>query len=202
MNEWIDINLPWAEAYSPQPWPEYVEYPLLEKETKEALGFTQDELMEETFGKEKSSWRSSNTYHAFKKEERRIQNEEGIEEGAELHDRLVASENSNVKKMLSYFDKLRQLNKWLDKHPKTKEITAKNEMITKEFLDKKRAEAKSFTGRGLNKAGVLMELEENGTLSQMLIGEINELGGGCDDCRSIGDETIVKRYKVIWERGG
>jgi hypothetical protein len=31
----------------------------------------------------------------------------------------------------------------------------------------------------------------------LLIGEINEMGGTCDDCSGIGDKDIVVRYRVL-----
>jgi hypothetical protein len=199
MNEWIEINLPWAEPYSEQPLPDYLEYPSLDEEAKEQFGYSESSLLEEAFGEEKENWVVSKTYDAFYKAQRKIE-EEGIYDRRELDKRLAASKDKSVQKVLSFFAKLDPLRKWMNEHPKTKEIEAKNKVIAKEFSDKQRAEAKGFTGRGLNKAGVLMELEENGKLSQMLIGEINELGGSCDDCCGIQGDTVVKRYKVIWER--
>src|ERR1700678_140504 len=184
MNEWIEINLPWAEPYSEQPLPDYLEYPSLDEEAKEQFGYSESSLLEEAFGEEKENWVVSKTYDAFYKAQRKIE-EEGIYDRRELDKRLAASKDKSVQKVLSFFAKQRPLLMWMNEHPKTKEIEAKNEAIGKEFAEKKQAEAKSFTGRGLNKAGVLMELEENGKVVQMLIGGINELGGSCDDCRGI-----------------
>lgn len=57
----------------------------------------------------------------------------------------------------------------------------------------------SFNSEGLNKSGTLIEVEENGSLRLYLIGDINELGGTCDDCAAFTNDTIVKRYKVLLE---
>lgn len=55
-------------------------------------------------------------------------------------------------------------------------------------------EGESFEENGLNKPGTLIETE-HGTF---LIGHINPLRGVCDDCTEFGNETFVKRYKIIW----
>lgn len=55
-------------------------------------------------------------------------------------------------------------------------------------------EADSMHKRGLIAAGVLIEMEDGHTF---LIGHVNELAGTCDDC-SIGKDSVVKRYKVVW----
>jgi hypothetical protein len=54
----------------------------------------------------------------------------------------------------------------------------------------------SFTYKGLNKEGTLIDLEDG---RQLLIGHINVLAGECDDCTSIHNDTIIKRYKIVWE---
>lgn len=57
---------------------------------------------------------------------------------------------------------------------------------------------KSFVGLGLNKAGTLIEVENEGNLSQYLVGDININAGVCNDCPAFEDSAIVKRYKVVW----
>ena len=47
-------------------------------------------------------------------------------------------------------------------------------------------------------AGMLIEMSNDGT--QYLIGDINELGGVCDDCRIISETATVHRYRIVWER--
>lgn len=58
-------------------------------------------------------------------------------------------------------------------------------------------ELDSFCKRKINKSGVLIEMEDG---SQYLIGDINELCGVCDDCTAFDRESIVKKYKVVWEK--
>jgi hypothetical protein len=52
----------------------------------------------------------------------------------------------------------------------------------------------SFESKGLNKPGTLIDTH----LGIFLIGHINPLKGVCDDCCEFGNQTIVKRYKIIW----
>lgn len=56
---------------------------------------------------------------------------------------------------------------------------------------------KSFCGRELNKPGTLIEVLIGKELKQLLIGDINILGGVCDDCMGFGKDAIVVRYKVL-----
>ena len=58
------------------------------------------------------------------------------------------------------------------------------------------SEGESFTGKKLNQPGTLIEIESG---EQFLIGDINDLGGECDDCMAFPNKTIIKRYKVVWE---
>lgn len=55
-------------------------------------------------------------------------------------------------------------------------------------------DAESFVSYGLNIPGTQIELE-NGDL--YLIGDINDLGGVCDDCRVFERNAIVTRYRVV-----
>ena len=61
---------------------------------------------------------------------------------------------------------------------------------------------KSFTGRGLNKPGTIIEVIVDGENKQYLMGDINISSGLCNDCSAFDSDTIVKRYKVIWQPNG
>lgn len=56
---------------------------------------------------------------------------------------------------------------------------------------------KEFRHEGLAKPGVIVELEDTEP-EQLLIGDINELGGVCDCC-DVGDGSKVTRYAIVWE---
>jgi len=48
---------------------------------------------------------------------------------------------------------------------------------------------------GINKVGLLFQVAGG---SHYLIGDINELGGGCDCCSIVGLNEKVTRYCVVW----
>lgn len=58
-------------------------------------------------------------------------------------------------------------------------------------------EQKSFCGMKLNKPGTLIEILDNKVLKQLLIGDINNLGGVCDDCMGFSRDAVVVRYKIM-----
>jgi hypothetical protein len=58
-----------------------------------------------------------------------------------------------------------------------------------------------FKEQGLAKAGTMIKItadmaKQLGTSEELLIGDLNELGGLCDDC-NIGRDTLVVAYKVL-----
>ena len=55
----------------------------------------------------------------------------------------------------------------------------------------------SFRKAGLSNPGVLVYIKGG---KEFLIGDINELGGCCDDCVSINKDDIVEKYKVVWSK--
>ena len=54
----------------------------------------------------------------------------------------------------------------------------------------------SFCERELHNPGTLVQTEDG----IFLIGDINQLAGVCDDCKAFGNDTIILRYKVIWNK--
>jgi len=63
-------------------------------------------------------------------------------------------------------------------------------------INDKAERQKSFCGKELNKPGTLVEILDNKELKQYLIGDINSLGGVCDDCMGFSKNAVVVRYKV------
>lgn len=53
---------------------------------------------------------------------------------------------------------------------------------------------RTFTGRGLALPGVQVEMADG---SRHLIGDINKVGGVCDDCTAFDSAAIVTRYRVL-----
>jgi hypothetical protein len=56
----------------------------------------------------------------------------------------------------------------------------------------------SFCVLGLNKPGVLIEVEHDSATHQYLLGDINCSRGVCDDCVAFEKDAIVKRYRIVW----
>jgi len=81
-------------------------------------------------------------------------------------------------------------NEWEKQQPEIIEWQKKKDQHNKEF------DSRSFQGRGLNKPGTLIELED-GTIH--LIGTINKHRGVCDDCTAFDIKTVVKRYAVLFD---
>lgn len=54
----------------------------------------------------------------------------------------------------------------------------------------------SLRGNGLNNAGTLIRMADG---KEFLIGDINELGGVCDDCMGFDRKSIVAAYKIVWQ---
>lgn len=78
---------------------------------------------------------------------------------------------------------------WVKDHPSWIEYQQK----LKDFDEE--VKRKSFCGRELNKPGTRIEILVGKELKQYLIGDINTLGGVCDDCMGFGKDVIVVRYK-------
>lgn len=55
-------------------------------------------------------------------------------------------------------------------------------------------EKDSFCKLGLNKPGTIIKVKGG---KNYLLGDINCIGGVCDDCVAFGKEMIVKRYMVL-----
>ena len=187
MSEWIEFNLPWNVIT----YPKNVPYPSLDKEVREKFGFTKDELIEKFF-----PVKTGYAYdHPAFKEYNLISDE--IEDTENKEEVLRALNNPNVNKVLDYRKLSREIDNFIYEHPDTITADEDNERINKEHKEK---ESKlSFVGAGLNKTGTVIEFMEKGKLTQLLIGNINEVGGVCNDCSGISDETIILRYKKVWE---
>lgn len=59
-----------------------------------------------------------------------------------------------------------------------------------------------FCKDGLNKPGTQIDIQNRTDLSKhkhklYLIGDINELGGCCDDCMSFQEDQTVIQYRVV-----
>ena len=63
---------------------------------------------------------------------------------------------------------------------------------------------REFANKGLNIPGTLVEVKfkdrvGNKQKEQFLIGDINTIGGVCDDCVAFSHDATVTKYKVLAE---
>jgi hypothetical protein len=110
----------------------------------------------------------------------------------EMYKTLPKIDDPGFKKASNKYKRfVRKVNEWSKEHPLTKSYYELLKSIDEENRKK------SFCGMELNKSGTLVEILDNKQLKQFLIGNINTLGGVCDDCMGFSKEAIVVRYKVL-----
>jgi hypothetical protein len=194
MNEWIECNLAWQVRLSN---PETEPYPNMDAKVKVHFGATKDELEERFYPGLHSNGLEYLSDHPTFKEYSRIRDE--LEENyydEELKQKLQLHPSDAVQTVLACRGICREIEDWIEVQP---EWIAACDAADQAWKVHKEAEAKlSFCGQNLNQAGTVIEFEEEGKLRQMMIGTINELGGSCDDCRGISDDTVILRYKTLW----
>lgn len=190
MSDWIEINLPWSNYFH---WdmnqPDYPKMPNLDNRVKEVFGTTIQEEHNKISRKEHSRYVTARL-ELIKK----LGNKYDTMSQNTCERKLEETGIPAVLKVLSYHKLRRKIEDWHKDQP---------EMIAWE-QDKKRwreeQTQKSFTGRGLNKPGTLVEVLDGDVTKQLLIGHINPfaLEGVCEDCGEFSSTLIVKRYKIIW----
>ena len=92
------------------------------------------------------------------------------------------------RKYKKFCEKVRE---WLKNHP----LWLEYQENIKRYDDE--IGKKSFCGKGLNKPGTMIEIKVGNDLRQLLIGDVNVLGGVCDDCMMFDNDVIILRYKVL-----
>lgn len=178
MSGWIEFNHPWNVRCSDVPeFPGRPEYPsaILDQEAVQILGF------------------NSNDIDALR------QNLPPYSDSFDEDPRVIY-----------YREQQSKLVQFQNAHPLCIEYDAQHKLWQTNYKEFKRNWYKenkpSFCALGLDKAGTLIQFrqcDEFGSSEQViqyLIGNINESGGICDDCRGIEDTDIILRYKVIWSK--
>ena len=114
----------------------------------------------------------------------------GATYGTPAYEKIVKSKEYKTaqKKYKNFADKVRA---WMQNQPAWIDY----QEVLKAWSDCE--SQKSFCGKGLNKPGTLVEVLDNKELKQHLIGDINTLGGVCDDCMGFSKDAVVVRYKVL-----
>jgi hypothetical protein len=190
MNEWIECNLPWQVRLE---WPEMPSAPDMDAQIKNQFGVTEAELEAQFFPGDYGCTSEHPLFLEFREVREQLENEfpeEEVKQKLQLHPSVA------VQTVLAFRGIRKSINEWAEAQP---EWLAWVQEHDKAHETHKKAEGVlSFCGQDLNRAGTVIEFEDEGKLCQMMIGTINELGGSCDDCRGISNETIILRYKVLW----
>lgn len=196
MSEWIEINLPWTTSIlSAMDRPDYPEMPDLDRRVKEVFGTTTSEEWGKITRKDHSRYETSTGSGATAHLQlmKKMGDEYDTISQEAFSRKLEETGIPAVLKVLSYHKLRRRIEDWYKDQPEVIAWEAAKQRWQEE------QHQKSFTGRGLNKPGTLVEVFDGDVTKQFLIGDINTLAGVCDDCTAFdGYTVIVKRYKVVW----
>lgn len=183
MNDWIELNLP----YSYYECLETPDLPDLDDRIKQKFGKLPKEV--KVLLKKPGEPEYAFQWEAFKKYSKVCDMNE---------EELSKIDDEDIRAVLSYHAFRNEVDDWFSEQPEVVEWESLCDKLRKEHKEKMKS--KSFSSLGLNKPGVLIEVEQDGKDVQYLIGDINTSCGVCDDCVAFSDDTIVKRYKIVWEK--
>lgn len=203
MNEWIELNLPWfVKDYQARVGKTF---PNFNERAKKELGETTAEVAARTIEvlpRDPDKFMHAPEIDHFDEVRNKIRINltdenwgEGFEE--EVMRRLSDLGDVIVNNVLEYRAFNKKFNLWYDAQPEVIEVVRHNRELW-DRLDREEA-LQSFCGMKLNNAGTLIEFEEDGVTSQQLIGDMNTSGGVCNDCMGVREDTIIKRYKIVWK---
>lgn len=192
--DWIEINLPWRQAinFDDSDLPEYPDE-IVDKLVTEKFNVTKTGLHDE-FEEKHGTSLSLAYYDAIYDLKENNPNEEDERKILKL---LFNSKDATIKEILHYKNLLEQIDNFTDTIPEV--IRWKGDCSEHR---KKRDELKkknSFSYSALCRPGVLIEVENNKTISKYLIGDINSSGGKCDDCMAFNEDAMVLRAKILIE---
>lgn len=186
MVNWIDINLPWRDDFYSEDGPKM---PDLQEREREVFGISLKES-------EETNQHHFEAYSELLDKLRALQVEVGFDfsPGSECNriEEEFWSEHGRdecvlIKKMHLVLEE--KIIPWSNEQPEWKAYSkAVDEYSAKQKLN-------SFTGRGLNKPGTIIEMADG---SIELIGTINDIAGICNDCVRFEREEVVVRYAVVY----
>lgn len=207
MSEWIELNLPYSIYLERE---QKFQYPDLSARIKDIFGMTEKELAETLKTPEDPEdleyITMGVTWEKFEKIQESIEGAvmedsptlEGDAFTQEVKSRLLALNDDSVNKVFAYKEFRRKVREWEENQP---EVIEWSDLIDKaEEAHREKMKPLSFCGLGLNRPGILIEVEHDNETHQYLIGDINPGRGVCDDCVAFGTSAIVKRYKEVWGR--
>jgi hypothetical protein len=178
-NNWIELNLPFfhIECFRPP------RVPNLDKKAREHFGKLPDDMIK--FGNERKFF--------IKYDELRYKLECLGFKKDQIDEEMSKSKDVDVLKVLSYLKFREEYHKWWCEQPRIINWRKRQEAAIKEYNEK--IKKMSFVGLGLNKPGVLIEVEDNRKLAQYLIGHIIF---DYEEPELFSSSAIVKRYKIVW----
>jgi len=200
MSEWIELNLPYyyhEDIKMPK-------YPDLTEEARKHFGKTPDEVLkslkmpgeENKYNFEMAVIQKYDKYRM--KMEEKLSHDDNVPDDfyKKLNELIGKSKDKDIQAVLSYKKFSREYDDWVSEQPASKKWSDKVDKLSKKRNEK--IKTMSFCGLGLNKPGVLIEVEHDGATHQYLLGDINCSRGVCDDCVAFEKDAIVKRYRIVW----
>lgn len=194
--EWIEINLPWQYYDNGKYFPEY---PNLDDREREIFGISLAEA-------KKNVQQDLENFYKLLEELRSLQDEairQANINGISYNNFIISLDFALIEQ--NFWEKHKndscviardafknfqeKIFAWSDEQPEWKDYICS----IKKYNDLKHL--KSFCGRNLDQPGTIIELE-NGQIE--LIGSINRSAGVCNDCKVFDDDSIVKRYAVVF----
>jgi len=188
--DWIEVNLPIRYRMTDDEKKQFdiLPYPSMKERATKEFGTSIEKSRSTISQAEFDSYRS---YH----DQLSVKYSDSSDDYSEkINSELMNSNDEAVKKVLIHQKLVAKIQEWESMQPEIVEWCKNCEDIT--------AKKREYVGArefGYSRPGVLVEVEVDGDIKQRLIGHANPLWGVCDDCVEFEPETIVKRYKVIWE---
>lgn len=186
---WIEFGLPWRiNEYDPDEaltnlLPEYPTKELA-KLTKEKFGTTFEEVTNKI---EKISEKKLN---ALIEKDQDILRESNYEKTRE--DIISETKDNLLKKYLTLLQLWSEISLF---EMNTDIVKAYNQTVNNIKDEYKKNRPKKSFYPDLAKPGTIIELESG---KRMIIGDINVLGGVCNDCVGIDDKDLIVRYAIIY----
>jgi hypothetical protein len=185
--QWIPVNLPWKSS-------EVLEFPefptdLVVQKVQDQFGHTFDELNDafvSKFGKE--------TFEVGMGFQTQIDPHYELSVD-EFRAKMQESTDPAVVALWELNEKVHAIEEFTNDLPEVIGWFAENERIRglQELMDSKN----SFSKSSLNRQGVMIEVLCGGKLSRYILGDLNTLGGRCDDCRPFEDDSVITRALVL-----
>lgn len=185
---WIDVNLPWSFKVDMPP----IDFQqIINARIIDTFGKSIEQMASELLPEDTMSF-----INKFDDEVRKYVNEHSgdINNRTDiLSAREVVYQRPCFRALKIYREFVKNVNAWEYEQPEWIDWRIKCELLRAE------ERTKSFSGLNLNKPGTLIEINNNGSIEQYLIGDVNTNRGVCDDCTAFASDVIVLRYAIVFE---